>query len=170
MTITFYTIPGAVGLKFINTVDRDAFYNTLKPEVQAAVDKIATRTIRFYPDRIKTNFVLSMQTLPTQPAAAAPKPQPTPTQPKVTVAEPPKTTTTPFAIEGEVKRALPGLVHVVSNIPPEQMSEPVKAPEPDVPMPENNALPPTPANDDPEPTGIHKNSRQYREWKARQKG
>lgn len=165
MTITFYTIPGAVGLKFINTVDRDAFYNTLKPEVQAAVDKIATRTIRFYPDRIKTNFVLSMQTMPIQPAVAAPKPQPAPTQSKAAVAEPPKTTTTPFAVEGEGKRALPGLVHVVSNIPPEPQPEPVKAQEPDIPTPT-----PQPVKDDPEPTGIHKNSRKYREWKARQKG
>lgn len=81
-----------------------------------------------------------------------------------------------------------------ADAPPAQMIAPVAKhvqtpePPPAVPMPEMNEVPPTatteaapiaaPATtttppkavvDDPEPTGIHKNSREYRNWKSRQK-
>ena len=171
MKLSLYLLPNKVGLRFDTTTDRDAFFARFPQK--DALEKFGMRVIRFLPDKVKDpGWQTVMETgQQAQPPAAPPPataPKPAEADHLVNVAS-----GDPFAITGKhVVKALPGLVAVKSNIPEQEqvtpeMSAPPAPPQPSEPIPE---IPKFEAPvDDPEPTGIHKNSRKYREWKARQK-
>lgn len=179
MNVTFYTLPGKVGLKFMTTPERDKFWNSIPVQIQSIAEKIGALTIRFYPEKLSAGgYSVSLETI-ALPEPTTQTPSAAPVAPAnegrgqfVDVSK----VANPFAITGQnVVKSLPGLVNVQSNIPPEELKnlggEPVQpvqpAPTPTVVNEPKVEAPVAVA--DPEPTGIHKNSRKYREWKARQK-
>lgn len=178
MNITFYILPSKVGVKFVTTPERDGFYNSIPAPIQPIAEKVGALTIRFHPEKLAVGGYSVMMEAAAVQAPSTPSAS-TLTNPiggggLVDISKTPN----PFTITGEhAVKALPGLVAVQSNIPPEQQpaekvlvesrAQPVQsAPTPVVEAPKAEA---PVANDDPEPTNIHKNSRKYREWKARQK-
>jgi len=170
MKLSLYLLPNKVGLMFGTTPERDKFWETLP--IKPVSEKIGALTIRFYPDRIAKGgykLTLELAQMPVAQVQAQTQPQ-GPAQGQghlVNLAE----VKDPFAITGQhVVKALPGLVSVKSNIPQEEPSL-VGNPAQQVPAPSPQVVeePKVTVPDDPEPTGIHRNSRKYREWLARQK-
>lgn len=142
MKISFYCIPGFVGLKFETPQERDRFHSTMTPaEARAACDRIGNRTLRFSPDRMKVNYLIGLETplsdaqvkvpevISSEPTATASAQMPTPNS-LVNVA----TVADPFAFTGQnVTKALPGLVDVRSNIPPQDATVTPEVPEASTP-------------------------------------
>lgn len=184
--VNLYMLPGRIGLKFTDSKDRDSFWNALSDAARAAAERIANRTIRLYPDRMKdpNGLIIPISgngTGPvtvTQPKPAPPAPKPTPQSGNVNVAA----GGDPFALTGNVVKALPGMVAVQSNIPPgsvhnapvsdlEATSDrptpenvPVRQPESQASVPEASK----PSPEDPEPPD--KRTKAYRAWWARHHG
>jgi hypothetical protein len=162
MKITVYVVPGTVGLKFETTPERTQFLAAFP--AKNACEAFGMRTLRIHPEKVQapgTQFVTELITS-LNPAPSNGNPVKPPERQEghmVNIAATPN----PFAITGQhVTKPLPGLVNVQSNIP---QGEPV----PVQPLAQSPAMAaPAPiADPDPEPKGIHKNSRAYRAWLQR---
>ena len=153
----------AVTFEFDTPRDRDTFWNGMEKcgfLSQGAAERLGTRGINITTAKIRTGYAWPFEALPgsangdvqvkqVEKKVEAPQPETQPeTQPVLSATEPlptipiPQLTAVPAVIPTATTQAKP---------------EPVAAP--------TTTTPPA----DPEPTGIHKNSRQYRAWKARQK-
>lgn len=178
MNITFYLLPNKVGLRFERTEERDAFWNQLpltSVELKNFAEKVGALTIRFHPANIQSGagYSLLLQTRPMP--EAQPEPQAAPIKPEE------------ITMPASVLRA-PEPIPPIGELPPEVTgaAPAILPPTPIVPAPEPPAMmtmpeisqvvesqvqsAPAPVTlADPEPLGIDKRARIYREWKARQK-
>lgn len=151
----------AVLFEFDTPRDRDTFWKGMEKSgfaAQGASERLGTRGINITTAKIRRSYAWLFQALEQTLAngsvevkqvakkADAP-PAPTPARPVVPVAEPPPDVPMPE----------------MNEVPPTATTEapPVATPA------ATTTTPPKPVMDDPEPTGIHKNSRKYREWKSR---
>lgn len=178
MNINLYMLPGRIGIKFQDSKDRDSFWSAMSDAARAASERIANRTIRLYPDRMKdpNGLIIPISGNGTGPVAIASKPAPPPP------AKPPPsnivnvgTGSDPFAITGNAVKALPGMVAVQSNIAPgmpQEASGGIQTPptaenastvQGDAVAPSQDAPEPKP---DPEPAD--RRTKKWREWKLRQ--
>jgi len=156
MNITFYVAPNVCGLKFQSTTDRDQFWSALSEPVRSATERIASRTLRFYPDKmVNPGFQWPLMSNGAKEAPAPIPPAPAASAPKTD-----QVTTQPFAnIATNPTRALPGLVPAP---PPEMLA--VNQP----PLPVEAVVAPFLTEtkpDDPEP--LDRRTKAWKNWNAR---
>lgn len=168
MILRLYLKPGIIGLSFGNRDDREKFWSRLGA-YQAGAERFGERTIRLTPANAKSGFSMAIQTdmkIESMNGDAKPvAPQPKPVENTIPAAaiRPPDPISPIATLPAEVLES-PNVtvpVPVTAAIP-----EPTPEPPPSIAIPQVSSIT---QNDDPEPTGIHKNSRAYRAWKERQK-
>lgn len=179
--VNLYMLPGKIGLKFNDSAARDSFWSAMSDAGRAASERIANRTIRFYPDRVTDSqgMVIPLSGNGTAPVAVpvVAKPHPAQAQPGIVNLA---AGGDPFAPSGHAVKALPGMVAVASNLPPGMAQERSEAVQPH-PEPQNapQSQPsaeavapiapepkPEPPKNDPEPKD--RRTKAWREWKLRQ--
>lgn len=176
MKIKFYCIPNACGLKFDTNPEREQFFNGLRPGVQAAAERVAMRSIRFHPSKLRDpGFEIQLVTADGLSEQQSVKIQQAPPLPPAPVAPKDFVTTSPFAgsVGPNATRPLPGIVPppppemLAVNQPAQPSPAPSQEPAP-IPQVEKKeaAIPPPATQDDPEPPD--RRTRAWKEWKARQ--
>lgn len=143
--------------------DRDTFWKGMEKSgfaAQGASQRMGTRGINIVTAKIKTAYAWPFEALPSsangnvevkQAVQKVETPAPVAPAPPARAIEPPPDIPIPQLTE----------VPTAPTATTEAKPEPAQA--------VTTTTPPQKAVDDPEPTGIHKNSRAYRNWKARQK-
>ncbi len=168
MKLNISISPTAVLFEFDTPRDRDVFWKGMEKSgfvAQGASSRLGTRGINIVTAKIKTAYAWPFEAIPSSGNGNVPitqvekkadeligltsptRPLPSQTLTQVQVAEPPPNI------------PIPQLTEVPASPTATTEAQPVAAPA---------ATTTTPPKDDPEPTGIHKNSREYRNWKARQ--
>lgn len=143
--------------------DRDTFWKGMEKSgfaAQGASQRMGTRGINIVTAKIKTPYAWPFEALPSPANGSVPV-----TQVANKVEAPAPVVTAPIPV--------PPAVEPPPDIPIPQLTEvpiPTATTEaPPIAAPAaTTTTPPKAVVDDPEPTGIHKNSRKFREWKARQ--